>query len=242
MKSCFTSETQENNVSLKSKEMNSNTTYVQVVGGNQQLEHSKMSNEKGTGVNGNKRNVFFTKNASEQTVLVSKSSDETLSGVAGNENSALSKGDTDRTLTSDSTNEETSLCQQPEWFLNLEEVSKGQVREICKEAGPAPPDHDANIEKLRVLFSIEQSQALEVNELYHSGRLKKSPPMRPKSILKGSSSRSLFSEAGSAPPMTRRLSWIDEKKGGKLAEKHVMTTWHYMDSRRNKANQCCQIL
>lgn len=220
--------------------MNSETTYVQVIGGDQLQDHSKMSNEKGTGVIGSDKNVFFTKNATEQTVLVSKSSDETLSGVAGNDNGALSKGDTDGTQISDSTNEETSLCPQPEWFLNLEEVSRGNVREICKQAGPAPPDTDANLEKLQTLFDIDRSQALEVNELYHSGRLKKAP-MRPKSILKGSSSRSLMSEAGSAPTITRRLSWIDES-GGKLAEKHVMKTWHYMDSRRNKANQCCQIL
>jgi len=241
MKSCFTSETQENNVSLKSQEFNRETTYVQVVGGDQLQDHSKMSNEKGNGVIDSDKHVFFTKNATEQTVLVSKSSDETLPGVAGKENGALSRGDTGRTQTLDSTNEETSLCPQPEWFINLEEVSRGKVREICKQAGPAPTDTDANLEKLRALFNIDRSQALEVNELYHSGRLKKAPPMRPKSILKGSSSRSIISEAGSTPTITRRLSWIDES-GGKLAEKHVMKTWHYMDSRRNKANQCCQIL
>jgi len=243
MKSCFTSDTQENNVSLKSQEINSETTYVKVIAGKQLQDQSNMSNEKGTAVTGCCNEVFFSDNVSEQIVLVSKSTDEPRSGNAGNEGNvtqAKGKQDADSSQTSDSSNEETSLCPQPKWFTTLEEISRGKVREMCKLAGPPPPDQDA-IEKLRAHFNIDLGQALEVNELYHSDRLQKASQKKPKSILKGSSSRSLMSEAGSVPTITRRLSWVDEK-GGNLVVKHELNTWHYMDSSRNKTNQCCPIL
>ena len=122
---------------------------------------------------------------------------------------------------------------------NLDEVSRGKVRDLCAQAGPPPADKE-RIEKLRALFEIDQGQALEVNECYHSGRLQRTSRVKLKSILKNPSSRSI-SEAGSVQTIARRLSWLDES-GGNLVQKHELKTWHYMDSKRSTATQCCQIL
>jgi len=238
MKSCFTTETQETNVSLKSQASN-RETYVQMVAEKQVQDQLKADNEKATAGANSVKEVFFSKNVSEQIELVSKSCDETnLDNVKNEVNvSCKSKLDAEGTWTSDSSNEETCFFPQPEWFANLDEVSRGRVRDLCGQAGPPPVDQEY-IGKLRALFDIDLGQALEVNEIYHSGRLQRASQVKLKSILKTSSQQS---EAGSIPTITRRLSWVDEK-GGNLVQKHELKTWHYMDSKRSSTTQCCQIL
>lgn len=240
MKSCFTTETQETNVSLKSQE-NNRETYVQMVADKQVQDQPKADKEKGTAGAKSSQKVFFSKIASEQIELVSKSGEEENLDNAGSEANVTCKTklDAGATRTSDSSNEETCFFPQPGWFANLDEVSRGKVRDLCAQAGTPPGDQE-RIEKLRALFEIDLGQALEVNELYHSGRLQRASRVKLKSILKNPSSRSL-SEAGSVPTITRRLSWIDES-GGNLAQRHELKTWHYMDSKRSTATQCCQIL
>lgn len=233
----FTSETQESNVSLNSEESNQETAYVKVVAGKQVKDQSITDNKMGTVSD---EEVLFGGNAGEQIVLVAKPGDESLLDNAGHKVGVSSNDEqeADKTQIVDSSNEQSFLCPQPGWFTKLDEVSRGKVRELCRLAGPQPADK-ARLEKLRELFEIDIGQALEVNELFHSGRLLRASKVKLKSILKPSNS--VRSEAGSVPSITRRLSWRDET-GGKLEQKHELKTWHYMDSRINSANPCCQIL
>jgi len=232
---CFTPETQESNVGLNSEENNRETAYVQIIASEQVEDQSTVDNKMGTVKN---KQVLFGK-TSEQIVLVDKPSDEPLIENAGHKDGVNSKNEqeADKTQILDTSNEESFLYPQPGWFIKLDKVSKGKVRELCQLAGPPPPDQE-HIEKLQALFEIDLGQALEVIELFHSDRLQRASQVKLKSILK-SSSKSRESEG--APTITRRLSWRDET-GGNLEQKHVLKTWHYMDSRRNSVNQCCQIL
>lgn len=240
MKSCFTSETQEAEVSLKLEESN-RETYVQMVSGNQVQDQNKLPLGKGTeAVNINKE-VFVGEKQSTDIVSASNTDDEQqLDEVkhAGGVTCAWEKTNDDKTQTPESSTE-SSVSPQPKWFTNLDEVSKGKVRDLCTQAGPPPADPEY-IDKLQAFFNIEHSQALEVNELYHSGRLQKASLVRLKSILKSVSSRSLNGPEG-LPKLSRRISWRDES-GGNLVQKHEMKTWHYMDYGRSAANQCCEIL
>jgi len=250
MKGCFASANQETNVSSKSEESNRETTYVQKVAGNQ-VQDPGNRGKRTQETDGGKK-VLISNNGNQPIVLVSRPNGQTTSNNAGaNYDNAGANGDVnspdgmldaDKTLSSDSSNEETLLNPQPEWFTSLDGVSRGQVRELCEKAGP-PPANPERIDKLRTLFNIDLGQALEVNELYHSGRLRGESRVMLKSILKTSTSslRSLSAD-NAEPTISRRLSWIDET-GGKLEQKREMKTWHYMDSsRRSNPNQCCQIL
>jgi len=241
MKSCFTSETQEANVSLKLEGSN-RETYVQMVSGNQVQDQSKLVNCKRTeGVISNKE-VFLREKLSAENVPASIADDEQRLDEGkhkGEVTCSQGKRNGDKTQTRESSSEENSLFPQPEWFTNLDEVSKGKVRDLCAQAGPTLGDPEY-IDKLQALFNIEHSQALEVNELYHIGRLQKASLVRLKSILKSASSRSL-DEIEGVPKISRKISWVDES-GGELVQKHEMKTWHYMDYGRSAANQCCQIL
>jgi len=239
MKSCFTSETQEAEVSLKLEESN-RETYVQMVSGNQVQDQSKLPLGKGTEVVNSNKEVFLGEKLSSEIVSASNTDDEQqLDEVkhAGEVTCAWGKMNEYKTQTPESSTEG-SQCPQPEWFTNLDEVSKGKVRDLCAQAGPPPADPEY-IDKLQAFFNIEHSQALEVNELYHSGRLQKASLVRLKSILKVSSRSSNGAEG--LPKLSRRISWRDET-GGNLVQKHEMKTWHYMDYGRSAANQCCQIL
>jgi len=127
---------------------------------------------------------------------------------------------------------------QPRWFLNLDEVSRYSVRNICEQTGLPPSD--VGIKKLRSLFNIELEQALEVNELYHTGKLQGPLSPRLKSILRDTT--------GSAPESNRssglkmRISWLDES-GKSLTQTFEMKSWHNMDSsKRLECNTCCLIL
>jgi len=243
MKSCFASENQETNVSSKAGESNRETTYVQRVPGNQVQDPRKPL--KGSSDTEADKKLLISNNGSQPIVLVSRHVDQPASGNYGPKGGAPQSGgvvEAGIIPSSDSSNEETLLYPQPEWYTKLDGVSRGKVRELCELAGPPPADKE-RIDKLRELFNIDLGQALEVNELYHSGRLQVESRVMLKSILKTSTSslRSL-SENGGAPNISRRLSWIDES-GGKLEQKHEMKTWHYMDStRRSSPSQCCQIL
>jgi len=237
MMSCFASENQETNVISKSEESNRETTYVQRVAGNQVQD----PRNPGKGISGSDgaKNVLISNNGSQPVVLVSRPDEQGTAGDANKSNSALEAA---KTLSSDSSNEETLLYPQPTWYTNLDTVSRGKVRDLCERAGPPPADAE-RLDKLRTLFNIDLGQALDVNELYHSGRLQQDSRVMLKSILKTSTgSLGSMSTIGGAPNISRRLSWIDES-GGKLEQKHVMKTWHYMDSsRRSSPNQCCHIL
>lgn len=244
MKGCFASANQETNVSSKSEESNRETTYVQKVAGNQVQDPRNRG--KGTQETDRGKKVLISNNGNQPIVLVSRPNGQTSSdnaGANGDVNPPDGTLDADKTLSTDSSNEETLLNPQPEWFISLDGVSRGQVRELCEKAGPPPAD-PVRIEKLRTMFNIDLGQALEVNELYHSGRLRGESRVMLKSILKTStgSLRSLSGNDNAEPTISRRLSWIDET-GGKLEQKREMKTWHYMDSsRRSNPNQCCQIL
>jgi len=239
MKSCFTAETQEAEVSLKLEESN-RETYVQMVSGNQVWDQSKLPLGRGTEVVNSSKEVFLGEKLGTEIVSASNTNDEQQldeGKQAGEVTCAWGKTDVDKTQTSESSIEGSP---QPEWFTNLDEVSKGKVRDLCAQAGPPPADPEY-IENLKAFFNIEHSQALEVNELYHSGRLQKPSLVRLKSILKQSSTTRSMNEAGGLPKLSRRISWRDES-GGSLVQKHEMKTWHYMDYGRSAANQCCQIL
>jgi len=246
MKGCCASENQETNVISKLEESNREMTYVQKVAGNQVQDPKKPG--KGTSGTDGVKNVLISNNGSQPVELVSVSRPGELraSGNSGHKGDAEPPNgalEAEKTLSTDSSNEEALLYPQPEWFKKLDSVSRGKVRELCEHAGP-PPAEAERLDKLRALFNIDLGQALEVNELYHTGRLHQESRKRLKSILKTSTSSLLsLSDKGSAPNLTRRLSWIDEAGGGKLEQKHVMKTWHYMDSsRRTSPDQCCNIL
>jgi len=242
MKNCFTSETQEANVSLKLEGSN-RETYVQMVSGNQMQDQSKLVNGKGTEEVNKSKEVFFGENVSLEIVSTSILDEEQRSENGqhtGEVTCPQGKKNDDKKETPESSSEETSLFRQPEWFTDLDEVSKGKVRDLCAKAGPTlgNPEH---IEKLQALFNIEYSQALEVNELYHSERLQKASLVRLKSILKSASSPASLDEIDGVPKLSRKISWRDEI-GEELAQKHEMKTWHYMYYGRSPATQCCQIL
>jgi len=243
MKGCFASVNQETNVSSKSGGSNRETTYVQKVAENQVQDPSNYKG-KGTPETDSGKKVLISNNGNQPIVLVSRPNGQlTSDGPKGDVNPPNGTLKADKTLSTDSSNEETLLNPQPEWFTNLDGVSRGKVRELCEQAGPPPSDSE-RIDKLRTLFNIDLGQALEVNELYHSGRLRGESRVMLKSILKTStgSLRSLSENGSAAPTISRRLSWIDET-GGKLAQKREMKTWHYMNSsRRSNPNICCQIL
>lgn len=239
MKSCFTSETQEAEVSLKLEESN-RETYVQMVPGIQVQDQSKLAVGKGTEVVKSSKEVFLGEKLSSEIVPASNTDDEQQRDEgkhAGEVTWAWGKTNDDKTQTPESSTEG-SQSSQPEWFTNLDEISKGKVRELCAQAGPPPADPE-HIDKLQAFFNIEHSQALEVNELYHRGRLQKASLLRLKSILKSSSPT--LNGAEGLPKISRRISWRDET-GGNLVQRHEMKTWHYMDYGRSAANQCCQIL
>jgi len=242
MKVCFASENQETNVISKSEESNRETTYVQKVAGNQVQDPRKP----GKGISGTDdgKNVLISNNGSKPVVLVSRPGELRASGNSGDKGDANSSNgvlEAEKTLPSDSSNEETLLYPQPEWYTKLDGVSRGKVRELCEYAGPPPAEAD-RVDKLRTLFNIDLGQALEINELYHTGRLHQESRVMLKSILKTSTSSLASLSEKSAPNISRRLSWIDET-GGKLEQKHVMKTWHYMDSsKRTSPAQCCNIL
>jgi len=241
MKRGFTSETQEANVSLKLEGSN-RETYVQMVSGNQVQDQSKLINGKGTeGVNRSKE-VFSKENVSTEIVSFSLLEEEQWlknGKHTGEVTCPQGKKNDDKKETSESSSEETFLFRQPEWFTNLDEVSKGKVRDLCAKAGPALGDPE-HINKLQALFNIEYSQALEVNELYHSERLQKASLVRLKSILKSASPSSLDETEG-LPKLSRKISWRDDI-GEELTQKHEMKTWHYMYYGSSPATQCCQIL
>lgn len=241
MKSCFASENQEANVISKAGGSNRETTYVQSVSGNQVQDPRKPL--KGTAETEGDKNFLISNNGSQPILLVSRPGDQQTADTSGSKDGKLQSGEAGMTQPSDSSNEETLLYPpQPEWYTDLDGISRGKVRELCELAGPPPVDAN-RVAKLRELFKIDLGQAFEVNELYHSGRLQTESRVMLKSILKTSTSslRSL-DEKGGAPNISRRLSWIDES-GGNLEQKHEMKTWHYMDSpRRSSPTQCCQIL
>jgi len=248
MKVCFASENQETNVSTKNQEINRETTYVQKAAGNQvQDDQSKVAiteNEKGK--------VLISNNGSEPIVLVARPGDQS-SGTAGHNASPTENKQTEKSPVSGSStqfldcdDEETFLFQQPEWFTNLDEISRGKVREYCELAGRSPTAESEHIKKLKTLFNIDLEQAIEVNELYHNGRLEGPSRSVYKSILK-TSTTSLMSGGdtdndNAGVTISRRLSWLDEQ-GGSLVQHHEMESWHYMDShRRSTTTQCCLIL
>jgi len=247
MKVSFAPENREVNVSTKS-EVNKDITCVQKEAGNQVFDGQSKAvsddNQKDS-LKTDSEMVYFRSNGSEPKVLVERSGDHPQSEKSGSDENKEQAESPSSVILNEVGDEQAFLCLQPEWFTILDEISRGKVREYCELAGPPPSDSEY-IDKLQSMFNIDHGQAVEVNELYHSGRLQGPSRKMYKSILKTSScslpSTGNGEDENAGVTITRRLSWRDEK-GGNLVQKHEMDSWHYMDSdRRSPPPPCCQIL
>jgi len=168
-------------------------------------------------------------------VIVQNTAKECITGVATKEELELLNSGSESTFNSNSSaellNEDGSPRSPPlvlpKWYTSLDEVSRNELRQLCKEAGIQPFNPQA-LSKLQKRFNINVDGATKIINLFIEGKLQH----RPKSILKSGNRH---------PSFKKSLSWSDHK-GGDLTLKHEMDSWHYMDAKKFSPTQCCLLL